>query len=442
MKKIIISISFLVALFVFPSAARAQFLVVDCTGVDSFAFPNINSALFAVTGPGAFIFVEAGPCNENVGLNGVNNLTLAAPFGGTVSINGNVSINNSQNVFLGGLNITNPFGDGIDVNSSRSVVLDSCTSNGNAGNGLSAGQSSDITIIATGAFSRNGGYGITDGDTTFVNVVAFAGTVEISNNQIGALRNEGVFATLGNTHMANNGPVPNADLRVAIDMRGAGRAQMGSVFGPNIIENNSNGGVSLQENSEISFWSLSGVPGAANIIRNNGPFGVEAGFGSQVTLAGAQISGHTGPGVDIYGHSQLYASSQLPGLNATQVQNNGTAGGPLSAGVRIDGNSEALLRGVNISQNAGPAILALVNSSVDFAGNTFTGNTGVITCDSSSTMVSDLGITARTPASGVSCTTAHTLGNRAVSVPTPAVPNISVWKAMHSAYQQRSAAQK
>src|SRR5215472_6423929 len=173
MKRILISICILAVLSVFPHAARAQFLVVDCTGVDPFAFPNINSALFAVAGPGAFIFVEAGPCNENVGLNGVNNLTLAAPFGGTVSINGNVSINNSQNVFLGGLNITNPFGDGIDVNSSRSVVLDSCTSNGNAGNGLSAGQSSDITIIATGAFSRNGGYGITDGDTTFVNVVAF-----------------------------------------------------------------------------------------------------------------------------------------------------------------------------------------------------------------------------------------------------------------------------
>src|SRR5215467_4650488 len=179
MKRIILSICTLGALLMFPHVARAQFLVVDCTGVDPFAFPNINSALFAVAGPGAFIFVEAGPCNESVFLNGANNLTLAAPFGQTANINGNVSINNSQNVFLGGLNVTNPFGDGIDVNSSRSVVLDSCTSNGNAGTGLSAGQSSDIAIIATGAFSNNGGYGITEGDTSFVNIVAFAGTVEI-----------------------------------------------------------------------------------------------------------------------------------------------------------------------------------------------------------------------------------------------------------------------
>jgi hypothetical protein len=101
-----------------------------------------------------------------------------------------------------------------------------------------------------------------------------------------------------------------------------------------------------------------------------------------------------------------------------------------------------LLRGVTISQNNGPAILALANSSVDFAGNTFNGNAGVITCDLSSTMVSDLGITARTPASGVSCTTAHTFGNRVLSVPTPAVPDITVWRKMHTNYQQRSTAQK
>lgn len=426
-------------LFVFPNTAQAQFLTVDCSGTNPYAlFSNINSALPAA-GPGAFIQVT-GTCNENVFLYGFNNLFLGAPFGQTANLNGNLSINNSQNVYVYGLNVRNNFGDGIDVSSSHSVTLDSCSSSGNAGNGLSASLISDVSIIFTGGFSNNAGYGIQVGDNSFVNIVSFGGTTEISNNQVGAVRNEAAFATLGNTHMANNGPIPNADLRVAIDMRGAGRAQIGSVFGPNIIENNPNGGISLQENSEISFWAL--TFSGPNIIRNNGPFGVKAGFGSQVTLAGDQISGHTGPGLDIYAHSQLYATSQLPGLTATQISNNGTTGDPLSAAIRVDGNSEALLRGVTISQNNGPAILALVNSSVDFAGNTFSGNAGVITCDSSSTMVSDLGITARTPASGVSCTTAHTLGNRAVSAPTPAVPDITVWKKMHANYQQRSTAQK
>ena len=429
----------LATLFVFPITSHAQFLTVDCSGTNAYAlFSNINSALLAA-GPGAFIQVT-GTCTENVFIYGANNLTLGAPFGQTATLNGNLSIYNSQNVYLYGLNVTNNVGDGIDVSSSHSVTLDSCSSSGNAGNGLSAGQESDILVLTFGTFSNNAGYGIQTGDNSFVNVGSFGGTTEISNNQVGALRDEAAFSTLGNTHMANNGPIANADLRVAIDMRGGGRAQIGSAIGPNIIENNVNGGVSLQENAEISFWAL--TSSGPNIIRNNGPFGIKAGFGSQVTLVGDQISGHTGPGVDIYAHSQLYATSQLPGLSATQISNNGTAGGPLNAAIRVDGDSEALLRGVTISQNNGPAILALVNSSVDFAGNTFNGNAGVITCDSSSTMVSDLGITARTPAAGVSCTTAHTLGNRAVSVPTPAVPDLSVWKKLHGNYQQRSAARK
>ena len=443
MKAIGIAIVFVVALFVFPSVAQAQFLLVDCTGQNPFAFPSISAALLNVTGPGAFIAVTTGPCNESVFINGAVNLTLGAFFGQNAALNGNLSINNSQNVFVFGLNVTNSFGDGIDVNSSRSVVLDSCTSNGNAGTGMNVGQSSDVAITAMGSFSNNGGEGLNIGSNSFVNIVSFAGTTEISNNQpAGIFMSQANFQTLGGTHMANNGSTPGNGLGVAIDVRGGGKVQFGSLSfaGPNVIENNPNGGVSLQENAEISFFSI--PPNAGNIVRNNGPFGVEAGFGSQVTLAGAQVTGHTGPGVDIYAHSQVYGTSQLPGLGATQISNNGTAGGPLRAAIRVDGNSEALLRGVTISQNNGPAILALVNSSVDLAGNTFSSNTGVITCDSTSSMVSDLGITARTPAAGVSCTTAHTLGNRVVNVPTPTVPDISVWKKLHSDYQQRSAARK
>jgi Right handed beta helix region len=426
--------------------AQAQFLFVDCSGqTPPPAFPSISSALFALqtssppsAGSGAFIGVT-GQCNENVFISGALNLFLAA-FG-PVTLNGNLSINNSENVSVFGLNVTNNFGDGIDINSSRSVVLDSCTSNGNARSGLFAGQSSDVAVIANGAFSNNGFRGLDVESNSFVNIVAFAGTVEISNNQSAALwLAQANFQTGGNTNIASNGHTPNGNISVAIDIRGGGKAQMGSIFGPNVIDNNPNGAVSLQENAEISFFSI--LPNGQNTISNNGPFGVKAGFGSQVTLAGAQITGHSGPGVDIYAHSQLYGTSQLPGLGATQIQNNGTAGDPLSAGIRVDGNSETLLRGVTISQNNGPAILALVNSSVDFAGNTFNANAGVITCDSTSAMVSDLAIAARTPAAGVICATSHTLGNRVVSVPAPAVPDISVWKKLHTNYQQRLTSRK
>ena len=428
----------LTALFLFPVTARAQFLPVDCSGTNPYAYPSINAAL-PFAGPGAFIAVT-GTCNETVVLNGVNNLALGAFYGQTANLVGQLIVLSSHLVYVYGLNVTNPSGEGVYIQKSD-VTLDTFSSSGNAGNGLQVTQTSDVTINAIGTFNNNQGYGIYNDANSFTHIVSWAGTTEISNNQnSGVWTSQANFLTFGNTHIANNGPIPSADLRVAIDVRGGGKVQIGSLFGANIIENNLNGGVSLQENAEISFWSI--PPSGTNIVRNNGPFGVEAGFGSQVTLVGAQITGHTGPGADIYAHSQLYGTSQLQGLGATQIQNNATAGGALNAGIRVDGNSEALLRGVTVSQNNGPAILALVNSSADFAGSTFSGNTGVITCDSSSTMVSDISIAARTPAGGVSCTSAHTLGNRAVNVPTPAVPDITVWKKMHSNYQQRSAAQK
>ena len=418
-------------LFFFPRAAQAQFLTLDCSGTNPFAYPTINSALPSA-GPGAFIAVT-GTCNENVTLYDINNLRLGAFFGQTANLIGQLTILNSHLVYVYGLNVTNPFGEGVYVQTSN-VIFDTFSSSGNAGNGMQVTQSSDVTINALGTFNNNAGYGIVSDANSFVYIVSWAGTTDISNNQR-ALRNiQANFVTFGNTHMANNS-------QLAIDMAGGGKAQIGAIFGPNVIENNPNGGVSLQENAEISFFSLSTSSGP-DIIRNNGPFGIEAGFGSQVTLAGAQITGHTGPAVDVYAHSQLYGTSQLSGLSATEILSNETAGDPLGAAVRVDGNSEALLRGVTISQNSGPAILALVNSSVDFAGATLSGNAGVITCDSTSTMVSDLAVAARTPAAGVSCTTAHSLGNRVVSAPAPAVPDISSWKKMHSDYQQRSIAQK
>lgn len=138
-------------------------------------------------------------------------------------------------------------------------------------------------------------------------------------------------------------------------------------------------------------------------------------------------------------HSQLYGSSQLPRLTATQILSNGTAGNTLSAGIRADGNSEVLLRGANISENNGS--LALVNSSVNFAGGTLNGNTGVITCDSTSTMVSDLDASASNPASGVRRGVAHSLGNHSLSTPAPEY-RTSPYGEQCSAYQQRSAVQK
>jgi hypothetical protein len=79
-------------------------------------------------------------------------------------------------------------------------------------------------------------------------------------------------------------------------------------------------------------------------------------------------------------------------------------------------------------------VLVLVNSSADFAGVAFSGNGGVISCDSSSTMVSDLAVLNSTPTAGVSCRTPHGLGGRQVTKTQPAVPDWSAQKAQHDRY--------
>ena len=396
-----------------PGATRAQqYLIVDCTGANSSAYPSIKAALPNAT-PGAFILVT-GPCTENVSLNLVNGLNLGAYYGQTAVLNGGISITNSENVFLYGLNITNPSGNGVSVSNSRGIQLNVCSSNGNSGFGLNVGGMSDVTVGASGAFSHNGNYGINITGGAMVALIAWAGPVDISNNFGGGVfAGQGNFSTLGSTTINNNAFAGQFAPGFGLDLRGGARAQVGALFGPNTISWNQSGGASLQENAEISFWSI----GQPNQIQNNGPVGVSASFGSQVTLAdisgpvAAVITDHTSAGVDLYANSQAYV------LGANQVMRNGSATDGRSAGIRLDGNSEVFMRGGQVTQNSGPGILALVNSSADFTGVTFAGNAQgeVISCDASSWMVSDLTRpgSALSPA-GVACRTPHLLGNHGV----------------------------
>jgi hypothetical protein len=415
-----------------PTGVRAQYLIVDCTGANTSAYPSINAALLNAT-PGSFILVT-GPCAENVSLYGQNALNLGAYYGQTATINGEISINNSQNVFLYGLNVTNAAGDGISVSNSRGISLNVCSSSGNAGVGLRVGGMSDVTIGASGGFDRNTAGGMNIGGNSLVAVVAWAGPVDISNNGgPGVWASQANFSTIGSTTISNNVFGTGSNSGFGIDLRGGAHAQIGALFGPNVISGNQNGGASLQENAEISFWSI----GQPNEIQTNGPVGVLAGFGSQVTFAdisgplAALITDHTSAGVDLYANSQAYF------LGANQVLRNGTLTNPRSAGIRVDGNSEVFLRGGQVAQNYGPGILALVNSSADFTGVTFAGNAGgeIIDCDSSSWMVSDLTRSSSAlAAAGVACRIPHALGNRDGFKSLPTTPDWSAHKAQYDKY--------
>jgi Right handed beta helix region len=434
MAKSLYSIIPLLLLFLFcPGGIRAQYLIVDCTGATPYAYPSINAALPNAT-PGSFILVT-GPCTENVSLSGVSSLSLGAYYGFTATLNGGISISNSQNVMLYGLNVTNTAGNGISVSNSRGTSINVCTISGNAGMGLSVAGMSDVTVGASGAFDNNGNGGININGNSLVSLVAWAGSVDISNNNgPGVWESAGsLFSTLGPTTITNNVSGVGTNPGYGIEILGGARAQIGSLYGPNTITGNQAGGAFLQENSEISFFSL----GQSNVIQGNGPVGVSVGLGSQVTFyditgtVNAQISGHTSAGVDVYSNSQAYFNG------ANQVLQNGTVSDPRSAGIRVDGNSQVLMRGGQVTQNNGPGILALVNSSADFTGVTFGGNLRgeIITCDSSAWMVSDLAKpTSPFLPAGVTCRTPDALGNRVFFNAVPTTPDWSAFKALFNRY--------
>jgi len=91
------------------------------------------------------------------------------------------------------------------------------------------------------------------------------------------------------------------------------------------------------------------------------------------------------------------------------------------------------------SNNNGPAILALVNSSVDFTGATFHGNQGgIIVCDSSATMVSDLNPNSH----GIHCKMPHSLGNHHYVKTQRKPPDMSRYIAMQAKYKKLATSTK
>jgi hypothetical protein len=414
-------------------AASAQsYYFVDCSGTNPAQYSTIGAAL-AVAGPNSYVLIT-GTCNENVSINNAWNLNLGAYYGSTANINGNVSVVGSNSVFLYGLNVTNPNGNGFDITSSHNVTLWTCTSNGNAGVGLGVNGLSDVGVDGPGSFDNNGSSGMQVGFNSALGLQSWGGALDISaNHGAGVSVGDGsIFQTLGNTTITNNINVPGGARPngFGIQSVSASKVQVANCFGGNLISGNQSGGIDARESSQISLWPCGSV--GQNIVTNNGPVGINAGIGSEIALYdNVVISGHTGPGIELYAQGQLY----MYGPNV--ISNNGNAADPRSAGVVADGNSEAYLRGGTISTNIGPGILALVNSSIDSVGATFSGNSGgIATCDSSAWMVSDLIPRTGNPAAGIACRTPHHLGNGAHVAALPSAPDITAQKNQAALYKK------
>src|SRR5215471_16596139 len=207
-----------------PATGQAQ-LVVDCTGATPGAFPSINAALPSA-GVGTAIFVVAGPCNESLQLAGQLDLFIGTYYGyPNVTLNGGINVSDSHGVYFHGLDITNQSGDGIFVAQSQALIIDTCTSNGNSGNGLNLGSSSEVLILAPASFDGNNGSGISVNGNSYAQINSFNGqAVDISNNRgsAGVWSSQAAVTTYGRTTISNN-------LGWGVQFYGGTRGQFGSL---------------------------------------------------------------------------------------------------------------------------------------------------------------------------------------------------------------------
>ncbi len=436
-----------------PTHAFGQF-VVDCTGNTPGAYTTINSVIPLLTN-GSVVRIT-GPCTENVNITGLANLNIGAAYGQTAVLNGNLTLNTVQNFYLYGMSVSNPGnngsnGDGIDISSSAGVTLDSCTSNNNSNFGLDVNDST-VTVQDTASFSNNGNFGMEVTGATDLNLSGYSGPITISNNTGDGIQlQDGMLLVVsGNIVIANNKattaalpPALGFESGYGIQLYGHARLLFynwsTSTMAANLISGNQTGGIAIEESSEVSIGGTEPTGSgfvATNIVDSNGPVGIYVGMGSQLTLSGGvQITNHSDAAIDVYGHGQVFIDG------ADQIANNGTGPAstyPTRAGVRIDDNSEAYLRGGQITQNGGPGIYALGNSSINVSGATLTSNSGgSIQCDSSSWLISDQASFPMGFGFAAPCKVPNTFGpNSRPTGLTPRIPNIAQMKAQQARYQR------
>lgn len=394
--------------------AGAQ-MKVDCTGKTAGAFTTITAALKSASVADTTIVVT-GPCAENVSISGLYNLNLGAAPGKTAKLTGSLSVSNAANVYLYGLKVTNASGTGISIASANGVTLDDITSSDNGTDGLAVSQTSDVTVLGTSTFNGNKQYGLNINGHAHVSLAVWTGgSTTISNNT-----DAGVWITEGSL-LDGTGPLTIEKNGIdgtstapavhgyGIEMYGASIVQFGDCAGSTLIMDNVSGGISDEENSELSLWNCD--MGHKHLIESNGPVGISMGLGAQATITyEVQISGHKGPAVAVNSHSVLYAAGPDMFLQ------NGAADISKGAAIAVAGNSHAYLQGGQIESTPGPAILAQLGSTVQLSQMTFTGDTGgVIECDSSSFMATDVTHanaqcqTASQPQVRVAPTATHTL---------------------------------
>jgi hypothetical protein len=394
--KLLGAAALVVGLLCMPASAAGQWynqsLVVDCSGNDPNAYTSFSAAMQAVT-DSTGIWVRPGTvCNDNIYLNERTYVGIFTDQGSTFTLNGNLTIQNSRSVWIYGIQVTNTGGDGIYINNSNPVTLDDCASSGNAGGGLNIA-ASNVIVNHTGVFDYNAGGGVGAGSNSMLTFSAWYpanGHFEmIGNTGHGLDMDRSVVEFSGSTTIANTVPSAGGTFPdgFGIIAWGGAKGFLLDMTGPNVVANNAGGGIFLGETSEMSTGGGMTWAPYPFTIQGNGPYGIYAAYGSQVTVIGdTQIVDHTIAGVDVFSGSE----ANIWGTG-NQIMRNGTGLDAGRAGIRVDGNSQAYVHDTTIAQNGGPGIFAVVNSSVDAGNDSIVSNAGgAVGCDGTSVLKSDL----------------------------------------------------
>src|SRR5215831_9980409 len=140
----------LAAVVLFTLASQAQDLIVDCTGQNQNAYHTINDALANMPFQFQVVMQVTGTCHESVYLIHMRNLTITAPLGQRATIQGDdltsqvLALDSSTGIYLYGLNITGSTSVGMNVANGSEVTVDTCTFQGNAGDGMGVGDNSTV----------------------------------------------------------------------------------------------------------------------------------------------------------------------------------------------------------------------------------------------------------------------------------------------------------
>lgn len=190
-----------------------QFYSVDCSN-PSAQFPSISSALAVATDVPLFTCRREAPA-ENVTVGYLKNVAIETDWMKTFNLNGGLSIQSLHTVEIQGMIVTNASGDGINVTASTDVTLTFVSSVNNKEIGMALDSASQVNISGAGTFSNNGSTGINVFANSTLYLIAWGGTVDISNNiGIGLNIDRAVLVgfgstTINNNQLASGGTYPN-----------------------------------------------------------------------------------------------------------------------------------------------------------------------------------------------------------------------------------------